>query len=1219
VRAGGAVTTPAWPVVRLGALATLAVLTLAGAAGPARAGSPWDGQRPPDDPAYDVAEEDPVGHTFNDEHWWLYSFLPKGAPAARDPEGSSGMFVDRAWRRFTTGDPRVRIAYVEGGVNWADKSGRQELAERAYLNVGELPRPQRADGSACRYDCNRDGQVNVADYAADKRVRRGHPEITPADLIAAFSDGRDDDGNGYADDVSGWNFSRGGNDPQTEDATYTRGNDFMKRIVGEADNGVGGVGVCPHCTLIPIKAGDEGLDRTDRIAQSIFYAVDAKASVIVTVSTELGYSSLTRAALDYAWRKGVVVVQTSDDFDATAHQDAMYWPHSWPGNGIVSDQSGPVARNAHTAGAAQSFRQRSNYTSFGAHALFAVPSADGSTGESASVLAGVAGLVTSWGRIAADRGMVARPPTGDELKQVIRATASPIDDPRLGWPGRPGATFNVHYGYGRPNVERAMEAIAAKRVPPSVDVGAPSWYELVDPARRSAIGVDATLGGRRSRALRYEIAWALGAEPLERDFRRLAGGRASGRTRVHATLRTAAVPRQVWAQPLRHSSDLRSLEQHTITIRVRAIDARGNAGEDRRTAFVVHDPTLRPGFPRRVAPGEWAQPVMADLDGDRRLELIVGDPDGRVHAVTTTGRELPGWPASTSPLALAPTPAARAGAVPRAHEPILSPTAVGDLDGDGKLEVVAVSTSGRLYAFDRGGRLLAGWPKTLGAPGAPGRPRPHTRPPSLGAYAAPVLAPLPGGSKLDVLQAAWDGHLYAFDARGRALPGWPVDARTPAKAIPASHTLVDDSKLVATPTLADLDGDGSPEVVVKSQRFALGAESGFGAASRFYVGAFWGDGNRHSGGARVPGWPAELQGSLGYYGSGVDWLTEGGDSASAADVDGDGRDEVIQSTIFAPPQTIESDGSLARPTAPQPTISSALAESATGALTQLAGNVTRGAVLAAPHSDAATVPIGFNTSGVFGRLGGKLAYAAGGTDLVTVGALVRPGQQTRIANFMRAYDAGSGASLPGFPTAMMGLPFSTAPVIADVSGDGQPDVVNNEDDQNLPAFEASGAMVTDFPKFTGGWMGWTPAVGDLDGDGRNEVAALSREGYLFVWNTPGDAAASEAWSWHQDDWHTGRYGTDTRPPAALRPLPAAARGQACWAAPGDDWLIGRADRYRVVTDRGRALPAVKPSAAGARDCVTVPASVRSVAVRAFDDAGLGTPALTISVRAGGRP
>ncbi len=38
-----------------------------------------------------------------------------------------------------------------------------------------------------------------------------------------------------------------------------------------------------------------------------------------------------------------------------------------------------------------------------------------------------------------------------------------------------------------------------------------------------------------------------------------------------------------------------------------------------------------------------------------------------------------------------------------------------------------------------------------------------------------------------------------------------------------------------------------------------------------------------------------------------------------------------------------------------------------------------------------------------------------------------------------------------------------------------------------------------WPKFTGGWMQATPAVGDADGDGDLDVTTLTREGWSFLW------------------------------------------------------------------------------------------------------------------------
>ncbi|TMB45282.1 MAG: hypothetical protein E6J55_06000, partial [Deltaproteobacteria bacterium] len=382
----------------------------------------------PNDPEYAPAERGDPQATWNEEQWYLYSCLPSDAPLASDPEGASGMSVDRVWNELATrGRDDVIVAYMEGGVNWR-LADAPELRLRAYLNTGELPLPEDGKGiTHGTYDLNGDGVVNVDDYADDPRVPRPllHPQaggITAEDLIVAFSDGRDGDGNGYVDDISGWNFHRDTNDPQTDNSVYGHANGESRQAVAETDNGFLAAGVCPRCRLLTVKAGDEAIDRPDRVAEAIAFAVD------------------------------------SGD-----HTDGMFYPHIWPGNSIVGDQS-TRGQQSPSVLANRTYRSRSTLTSFGPHALFSVPNNDGSTSTGTPTQAGVAALVIAAGLDAVQAGRLAGPLSADEVKQVVRSTVSPIDDPTLPFPGLPGATFNIQYGYGRPNVYRAVQAVRAGQV-----------------------------------------------------------------------------------------------------------------------------------------------------------------------------------------------------------------------------------------------------------------------------------------------------------------------------------------------------------------------------------------------------------------------------------------------------------------------------------------------------------------------------------------------------------------------------------------------------------------------------------------------------------------------------------------------------------------------------------------------------------------------------------
>jgi hypothetical protein len=1207
----------------------------------------WNGQTPPDDPGYAPGEANPLSTCINGEEWFLYSVIPKCTPLARDPQNSAGMFIDRAWKQFTIGRADVRIAYMEGGINWHSATARAELAPRVFINPGELPYPELASGKSCgRYDCNRDGIVNVFDYAHDPRLRRPlvNGALTPEDLIVAFGDceidrrthrvelcrrGRhfDNDVDGYPNDISGWNFLYDNNDPATSDGAYGHSDGQMERAAAEANNGVGDAGVCPGCMIIPIKAGHEALDRTDRVAQSIYFAVAAGAKVLDLLTGELGYSIETRRALDYAWQRGVVVIGASNDFDSEDHQEGMYWPRMWPGNGLVADGTGTISSIAKTDRLTTTFRSRSNETSFGPHALFSTPNEGGSTSESQPTQAGVAALVASAGLDAAARHLIAGPLSAGEVTQVVRETASNIDDPNLGWPGVPGATFNIQYGYGRPDVLGAMQAVMANRIPPVPDILTPGWYSLYDPLLAARVPVSAAIYARRTRGFRWIVQYGLGADPTEAQFVTIARGSSSGGylRDVLAHLDLRRIPSAFWRAPFGFTKDLSSTERYDVTIRVQASDQRGLIGEDRRVIEVHHDPTLLRGFPIRLADGApTASPELADLAGTGRLDIIFGDANGWIHAIDPLQRrELPGWPVHTAPIDLGDARRSRAGgagAVPRsAFEPVISPAAVGDLDGNGAQEVVVTSTSGRVYVFDRHGRLRRGFPRTMGAHYARG-PVPmaradYVRPPSQGAVAAPVLVRLPRGrSRLDILQAAWDGRLYAFDARGRDVPGWPVYAQLPAADRPRSPYIdVHDYKIISTPTVADLFGDGRREIVIKSQEYAYDTRSvvgSLGLGSRFYELAYWADGNRHPGGALVQGFPIQLQGLFGYYGSAQDWLTEGGDTPAAAHLPGTRGDTLAQNLVLAVPRYFTRSGP-APQSQPQPNVVALLATRAV--LAQPGVNHDR-----VPTSTSASDPITFTTSGTFARFAGRVAYLTAGSDLDSLAALIHNGIAQRLTNFMFAYDAQTGKMLPGFGAPMMGLAFLTSPAVADISGDGQPDVIGNEDSSNVAAFGPDGAAIAGWPKFTGGWTTWTPAVGDLFGNGHVEVVDATREGYLFAWATPGRPDAVEAWGWHQNDWHTGRLGDDTRPPSPPRRLRLVG-GRLCWSAPGGDWADGRAAAYQLRSftaaaapvpetfAAGRRLPALlRPARAGAAQCMRLgrlPPGARWLALRAVDQAG----------------
>ena len=82
----------------------------------------------------------------------------------------------------------------------------------------------------------------------------GNGFVDPEDILVEFSDGDDDDHNGYTDDISGWDFYDDQNDPGTVDSAYGHANGQQEQAAAETNNGYRNAGICPKCLLLPIKA-----------------------------------------------------------------------------------------------------------------------------------------------------------------------------------------------------------------------------------------------------------------------------------------------------------------------------------------------------------------------------------------------------------------------------------------------------------------------------------------------------------------------------------------------------------------------------------------------------------------------------------------------------------------------------------------------------------------------------------------------------------------------------------------------------------------------------------------------------------------------------------------------------------------------------------------------------------------------------------------------------
>ena len=1264
----------------------------------------------PNDPAYAPAENGQPGATWDTEDWYLYGCTPNGtAPLATDPQGASGMSVSDLWNRTPNpqrGRDDVIVAYMEGGVNWRIPASC-ELKDRAALNTGELPYPENAQGltkpqliaqgqhftNSNPYDLNDDGVVNVEDYVHDPRVLAadagqhkspaggpylhhvcasvgpGFSDITPEDLIVAFghcqishgvitaagcpANGRfDNDHNGYPNDINGWDFNRDNNDPQTEQSVYAHFDDESGQAVAEGNNGNASIGMCPLCRYIPIKAGDEAIDRPDRVAEAIVYAADMGVSVLDATSASLGLNQSVQDAVNYGYSRGMTTVFASNDFESADHTDGMYYANVWPGNSLTGDHSTRSGSGCPSSGNPGSpfcpfvlsnttWDSRSSLTSYGAHALFSVPNNDGSTSTGTPTQAGVAALVVSEGRDAAARGQIAFPLTPNEVRQVVRSTAMPISAPCP--PAEPcftapsGSTFNIQYGYGRPNLMAAATAVDAGQIPPSADLVSPSWYQWVDPTKQSSLPVSADVSALRAAggAYTWQLQYGLGPQPADAGgWTTFASGSGSAPARVSGSIDLSKIPASFWSGAYSVDPSTRSsIEQYDVTVRVQVF-ANGDKnhpwamGEDRRAFHLRHDSTELPGFPLNLGSSGEASPTMADIEGTGRLDTIIPTSDGSVHAIRPDGTEAPGFPVHTAPaIGMDPSyphnylgdPVWKKNLVPRPGDEIASSVAVGDLEHTGALDIVASTLDGKTYAWDGLGRLLPGFPVLDGVPSqygltVPTPDTPYSFEPENVAFPSPVLADLEGNHHLDIIQPAGDNHVYAWRPDGTAVPGWPVSTLLPAGTVPAGSQQTHDSKVIPTPAIADINGDGIPDVVVGLDDSILGSGPA-GAGVQAFLLAFNGKGTAAGNGGLLAGYPVKIPGLIQGYGVAQDFVTQGVESPAIYDDPVNGPQAVVNANLFSQYRVDLKTATVSNSPFALATIPAAAPNSCP----------TPNSVPPTFSANCTLVP--FTTSASLGKVQSSIpvpqVFQAGSsaTD-VLLGITQTPGFGIRVDNGIGGWDPATGANLAQYDRYIQGLAFFAAPAIADVTGDGTPDILQSADSSALMGFDgATGQPAAGFPKWTGGWSLFTPAIGDIAGSGTTDVAAMTREGYLSVWSTAGNGCTgnSEAWHWHQDDRNTGHYGTDTRPPSAISDLTVSHQGAndvLSFTAVGDDWKCGTAASYQLFTSsspivqdsvaQATSIAVTKtPDPAGTKETITIPASQNRgyLAIRAVDHAG----------------
>ncbi len=850
--------------------------------------------------------------------------------AAGDPPCAqiAGIRADTAWK-YSTGDPETVVAILDTGIRWQE----EELIDKVALNEAELPAPENATGPCANENCNGEPGLSVSDYAAHPgvSVTGGDDEaddiLDGSDLIAAFSNESDSDGNGYVDDIAGWDFFDDDNDPYDASSCCSangHGSDRAAEAAAETDNQLSSPGVCPDCQVMPLRVWDTFVVPGDNFAIGTLYATDNGAAVVEGAVGGLTNTQFARSVFTHADEQGVALTLVSSDINSANHNyptnynEAIYvggslpdtapnetctGPGGLPGVGDVLpappddfeqgcneflELFAPIGVVPSAQPSTTSFFRNANLTQYGGKADIVLMGATGSanTGQAA----GAAALLASFGR----ETFPGNPLTGNEIRQLLTMTAEdvlPENTGVIGQPDKANAGWDPHFGYGRVNLAGAMARIvndhdandppcAPERddcVPPEAQIDSPDWFAPVNVDRLpdSGLVVTGRAAAPHGEVGAWELEYACGSDALDSAFQPIPDTPIEGDGPVDGMLGT--IPKALLV-------DLADDCEGEV-----AVDAGRPAGSPADGAWPA-DPYPDPDPERHSVQLRFTVHDAADEDnfGRYRKTIFPYRDDGNLE----------GWP---RPLGSGSDPAKLITGSGGEVAPRLF-----DVDGDNALDVFQATSSGELAVLDSAGEPVEAFNQGVPVSTDPLAIASAGRvPPASGLEApdeslrVPAIGDVDGDREAEIVATAGE-HVYIWALDGEREQKIRLDPRLSEPCLggadakpcfdPQRRRITEQNHIkrgfFGSPALADLNVDGKLDIVATALDQHLYAFSG-------------------TDGSDLPGFPVKLA-SPGA--DGAEIVT----TPAIADLDGDDTNgpEVIVATNEVVPGEPEQPGTI---------------------------------------------------------------------------------------------------------------------------------------------------------------------------------------------------------------------------------------------------------------------------------------------------------------------
>jgi subtilisin family serine protease len=213
----------------------------------------------------------------------------------------------RAWD-VEQGSKDIVVAVIDTGVD----ASHRNISANLWVNSGES---------------------GLMDTAACRKQQKSGSAAIPAGCDKS-NNGIDDDGNGFIDDVHGWNFVQNNNDLIDNHGHGTH----IAGIIGARGDGMNGV--APNVSLMVLKYFDpksSGANNLKNTVQAIKYAVRMKARVINYSGGGVEYSAEEFAAVKEAEQAGVLFVAAAGNEKSNSDEKGKhYYPADYGLANIIS-------------------------------------------------------------------------------------------------------------------------------------------------------------------------------------------------------------------------------------------------------------------------------------------------------------------------------------------------------------------------------------------------------------------------------------------------------------------------------------------------------------------------------------------------------------------------------------------------------------------------------------------------------------------------------------------------------------------------------------------------------------------------------------------------------------------------------------------------------------------------------------------------------------------